>query len=452
MQQMNEGYDEISLREIIEVLLKGWRLIAIITAICVLFSSVFSFFIQEPVYEAKTILMASFAKATTPKGNTILMKSIDSDKLTNWQDNSEEIAGILDSISANLTMNVQTYKEQIESSKILQQVIDEMDLGKIGINRSVLRGLVELETIKDTNLINIKVTHKDPMLAAEIANTLTKVFAASITDMTRQQTSKSAQFLKEQMEIEKRNLDEATLEQKEFLSQPRGVDELRQEFDSKLLMLTTFKTQLVEKEVELNKIIAGLTASEKELKNTPQVIVTKKSVGKDPLLNQIIAEANGTSIKDAAQITMESEEINEEYISLSTKTSEYKIAVSELSREIDMIITKIDTTQKELEVIQPDLADKEHNQALIQRKVELSQGIYGTFLNKYEEIRIAESIEIGDSTINIISQAAVPEGPTRPNKMLNLAIAGVLGIMIGAFIAFFKHYWQTSGKQIEVSK
>lgn len=452
MQQINESYDEISLREIIEVLLKGWRLIAIITAICVLFSGVFSFFIQEPVYEAKTILMASFAKATTPKGNTILMKSIDSDKLTNWQDNSEEIAGILDSISANLTMNVQTYKEQIESSKILQQVIDEMDLGKIGINRSVLRGLVELETIKDTNLINIKVTHKDPMLAAEIANTLTKVFAASIIDMTRQQTSKSAQFLKEQMEIEKRNLDEATLEQKEFLSQPRGVDELRQEFDSKLLMLTTFKTQLVEKEVELNKIIAGLIASEHELKNSPQVIVTKKSVGQDPLLNQIIAETNGTSLKDATQITMESEEVNEGHISLSTKVSEYRIAVSELSREMDMIENKVTTTQKELEIIQPELVDKEYNQALVQRKVDLAQGTYDAFLNKYEETRVSKSTEVGDSTINIISQAVVPEVPTRPNKMINLAIAGVLGIMIGVFIIFFKYYWQISGKQLEISK
>ena len=113
-----------------------------------------------------------------------------------------------------------------------------------------------------------------------------------------------------------------------------------------------------------------------------------------------------------------------------------------------MIRTKIDTIQNELKIIQPDLADKEHNQALIQRKVELSQGTYGAFLNKYEEIRIAESTEIGNSTINIISQAAIPEGPTGSNKMLNLAIAGVLGIMIGVFIAFFREYWKTSGKKL----
>jgi uncharacterized protein involved in exopolysaccharide biosynthesis len=349
-------------------------------------------------------------------------------------------------------MTIQTYKEQIKSSKILQQVINELNLDKYQINRTKLRKMVELETIKDTNLIAVKVTHSDPKLAVDIANTLAKEFTDSITVMTRQQASKSSQFLKSQLEVEKKNLDQATLELKEFLSQPRGVKELRQEFDSKLLMLTTFKTQLVEKEVEFNKISAGLTVSEKELKDTPQVIITKKSVEQDPLLNQIIAETNGTSIKDAAQITMESEEVNGGYISLSTKVSEYRIAVSECSREIDMIRTKIDTIQKELEAIQLDLADKEHNQALIQRKVDLSQGTYNTFLNKYEEIRIAESTEIGDSTINIVSQAAIPEEPTGPRKILILVIAGILGMMIGTFIAFFIEYWKSSGKQPEVNK
>jgi uncharacterized protein involved in exopolysaccharide biosynthesis len=307
--------------------------------------------------------------------------------------------------------------------------------------------MVELETLKDTNLIAVKVTHSDPKLAADIANKLAVEFTSSITDMARQQASESSQFLKVQMEIEKKNLDDSMIELKEYLSRPRGANELRQEFESRLLMLTTFKQELVEKEVELYKITAGLTVSEKELKNTPQVIKTKKSLGQDPLFNEIVAEAQGTSIKDAAQITMESEEINEGYISLRTKVSDYRIAASELSGEIDMIRTKIKTIQTELENMQQELVDKEHNQELIQRKVELSQGTYDTFLNKYEEIRIAESTEIGESTINIVSLAFIPEKPTGSSKMLNIAIAGTIGMIIGVFLAFFRNYWKTSGQQ-----
>lgn len=436
MQQLNENYNEVSLREIIEVLLKGWRLIAIITAVCLFLSGILSFFILDPTYEAKTILMASDTAAS----------------LTNLQNNKEDIAGVLDLLATYPIMTLQTYKEQIKNPQLLQQVIDELKLEKYEIDSYDLIEMINLKTIPDTNLIAVSVTHKDPKLAADIANTLTNKYIAFITDISRQQASKTSQFLTVQMEVEKKKLDEATLEQKEFLSQPRGADELRQEFDSKLDMLTTFKTDLVEKEVELNKVKAGLTMSEQELKSTPQLIVTKKSVGQDPLLNQIIAETNGTSIKDAAQITMKSEEVNEGYIELRTKVSEYKIEVSELSAEMNMIRTKIDTTQKELEGIQSDLADKEHNQEAIKRNVDLSQGTYDAFLNKYEETRITESTEVGDSTINVISHAVIPDRPIGPRKMLNLAVAGVIGIMIGVVIAYFKEYWRTSGTQVSITK
>ena len=454
MQQINESYDEISLREIIEVLLKGWRLIAIITAICLVLSGIFSFFIQEPTYEAKTIMMASFAtnNANSSGIKNILMTSLGTDKSTILENDTEDISNILDSIATYPIMTIQTYEEQIISPQLLQQVIDELGLDKHDINRNSLTEMIEVENIKGTNLIAIKVTHNDPKLAADIANVISQKSTAFVTEITKQQASKSSQYLKEQMEVEKKNLDEATLELKELLSQPRGVNELSEEFNSKLLMLTNYKTQIVEKEVELNKVKSGLTAAEQELKITPKIFITKKSVGDDPLLNQILAETKGTSVKNTAQVTMESEEMNEGYISLRTKVSDYKIAVSELSRELDMVKTKIETTQKELEGIQLELADKEYNQGLIQRKADLSQGIYDAFLNKYEETRIAESTEVGDPTINIISQAFVPERPTGPRKMLNLAIAGVLGIMIGVFIIFFKYYWQISGKQLEISK
>ena len=433
--QQYYDYDEISLRELIETLINGWKLIAIITVISLLVSGVFSFFIMDPTYEAKSILMASFA----------------TDKLTAMQKNGESIEGMLDSISAYPIMTIQTYKEQIKNPKILQQVIDELKLGEKGITRNVLRNMIQLETIKDTNLIEVKVTHSDPKLASDIANTVAKKFTAFITDLSRQQASRSSQFLKGQLEVEKKKLDEASLELKKYLEQPRGANELREEFNSKLELLTGYKTQLVEKEVELSKLKAGLATAEAELKNTPQILVTYKSVAEDPLLGQIVSENNGTSTSETAKLTMKNEEVNSNFIALTSKVADYKIRVSEASKELEMISSKINITQKELETIQSELAEKEHQLALIQRKVDLSQNTYNAFLKKFEETRIAESTEVGDSTINIVSQAPVPEVPVGPRKMLNLAIAGVLGVMVGVFIAFFRAYWEKSAVESKQS-
>lgn len=421
-------YEEISLRELIETLIKGWKLIAIITAICVLVAGVYSFFIIDPTYEAKSVLMASFA----------------TDKLVNISKNGDSVEGILNTISTYPVLTIQTYKEQIKSPKILQQVIEDLNLSEKEITRVGLRDMIALEAIKDTNLIEIKVSSSDPELAANIANAMSTRFTEFVTDLSKQQASKSSKFLKAQIESEKSKLDEASLELKRIMAQPRGVDELASEQAAKLELLSEYKVGVVEKEVELNKLKAGLTVAEEELKNTPQILVTNKSVSEDQLLGRIVSEKNNMSAAEASSITMKNEEVNINYIELSTKVAEYKILVSETTKELELMKSKIDQTQKEIEKIQSELAEKKHELNLVQRNVDIAQGTYDAFLKKYEEIRVAETTEMGESTINIVSPALVPIRPVGPRKMLNVAIAGVLGIMLGVFIAFFKEYWKNS--------
>lgn len=51
--------------------------------------------------------------------------------------------------------------------------------------------------------------------------------------------------------------------------------------------------------------------------------------------------------------------------------------------------------------------------------------------------------------IQIIDKAQVPNGPTKPKPMLNMTIAGILGIMIGVFIAFLQEFLDTTIKTTE---
>jgi len=42
----------------------------------------------------------------------------------------------------------------------------------------------------------------------------------------------------------------------------------------------------------------------------------------------------------------------------------------------------------------------------------------------------------------VIDPAIEPNAPIKPNKKLNILIAGVLGLFIGIFVAFFLEFWQ----------
>lgn len=44
------------------------------------------------------------------------------------------------------------------------------------------------------------------------------------------------------------------------------------------------------------------------------------------------------------------------------------------------------------------------------------------------------------NTVEVIDKAIEKEEPIKPNKLMNVAIAGVLGVMIGLFVVFLKEY------------
>ena len=56
-------------------------------------------------------------------------------------------------------------------------------------------------------------------------------------------------------------------------------------------------------------------------------------------------------------------------------------------------------------------------------------------------------MEFGD--IRIIDKALAPDQPIKPRKMLNLAIGGILGIMLGVMLVFFLEYMDNTIKNTE---
>jgi succinoglycan biosynthesis transport protein ExoP len=145
---VNSTYpEEISLRELIETLIRGWKLIVAITLLAVLISAVVSFFVIKPTYEASVTLMASAAaKVEAPRtGNGI------SGFWTLWR--------------TLPTPTLDTYREQVKNPVVLQNTLDDLGLGPDRLTRRALSSKVSVEIVNNTNLIRIKVRDGDPKLA-----------------------------------------------------------------------------------------------------------------------------------------------------------------------------------------------------------------------------------------------------------------------------------------------
>lgn len=428
MEQME--MEEISLRELIEILLKRKTMIIGITVLAVLASAMVSFFMLEPVYETKMVLMASDI-SDKPQSNMIDGEGVDS---------------ILKNLNQYPNMTMDTYKEQIKSPQVMRETIEELGLEEKYDIESLARS-IKLETIENTNLLNIKMESTNPELASEIVNTVGAKFLDFVSSKAKEQANATSEYVETQMEVEKEQLDKVLVELKDFLAQPNGVNELSQELTSKLDLLTEYKTNLIEEELQYEVLQQSIREIETQLAQEEPVIITEKSILEDGILSDIAQDKSGEGIESIADIKMSSEEINPIYIGLQGKNKETTIELAAAKKRMETLERQIVDIQNDVEELQIQLAEKQHEERLIEQKVNIAQNTYDAFTSKHEEMRVTESALVGESSMTVVSKAYPTTNPVGPKKMLNIAIAAVLGAMVGVFVAFFIDYWQNSGKE-----
>jgi len=288
---------------------------------------------------------------------------------------------------------------------------------------------------------------KDPELAAQIVNTVGTKFVAFVSDKAKEQATTTSGYIETQMEVEKEQLNKSLVELKNFLAQPQGVKELTQEVDAKLNLVTNYKTSLIETELQREVLQQSINKIKTELTKEKPLITTEKSILEDGVLSDFAKENTGQNTGNIANIRMNNEEVNPVYISLKQQQNTSNINLAEVQTKIQMLKTQIEEVQQQVEDLQVKLAERQHEERLINQNVDIAQNTYDAFTRKHESLRVTESAQVGEANMIVVSKAYPTTNPVGPRKMLNIAIAGVLGIMIGVFAAFFIEYWQTSGEE-----
>lgn len=415
---------EISLRELIEIILKGKYFIITITIIALLASGILSFFILDPVYEAKTVIVVN--QPTLPKIQ------------------GQGLETLVDTLSKMPSINAQTYASQVKTAVVLRNVIEKVGLDLKEYPISIFSKKISVSNIKGTDLLEITVEDKDPKLAANIANTLAQEFVHFVSTTNQDRMSKALAFLETQVKGEQAKLYENVEKMKEFLKQPNGVAEIEQEISTKLTLLSQLKGELVKMDIEKVSLQEGIEAGEKILANIPMRVELKKNLFDNPALYQTLAENRGMTVSSVANLELKSEEINPVYFEIKQDIENNKKYLAQILAKKNATEKQVSTISSELEQLQVELADKKTKYEQLQEEIEKSKQNYDLFSKKYTEAQIAESAKIGEATLLVVSPAHEPQIPVGPRKVLNLAIAAVFGLMIGTFVVVFRNYWVNS--------
>lgn len=418
--------EEITFAEILQILFKGKKLISIVTAIFFIGSLLIAFFVLEPVYESQTMLMIS------PITNTKV------------KENDNNFIDLVSSLSQYPLMTIDTYREQVKAPVILQYLRKELDMEDIPLSN--IANKIKVNAIDKTNLITISVKDKDPEIAAEIANLISNKFTEFVTETNKKQAKNSAEFIKEQMESEKVNMEESSKKLEEFLAKPRGPQELKFELDGKLVKITEYKTTLSQVQIDLHAAKSSLEQAKNLLQSTPKTLVTKKTLVNDNLLSELIKDKTGLSTTDIAKLTLTDEEVNQVYVTLSELSNQLELEVTSLTEKRVVLEKQIADIQKEIEELQAELANKQQEYELLQHELDLTKQTYDAYQSKYKEAMIKQSAEIGASSIVVISEAIPPINPVEPRKVLIVGISTLAGFFVSFSYLFIKEYWLRSMK------
>ncbi|MDN5347985.1 MAG: hypothetical protein PWP65_1549 [Clostridia bacterium] len=425
--------EEISLRELVEVLIRRKWVIAFITAVALVVSGVLSFFILPPVYEATATLQVDLPPV--PRTS---------------QENSP-LEALLHSLAmASQQASLETYRYQVTNPVVLERVQKKLGLDPQTYSLQALQSAIKVQNPKNTNLLEIRASSANARLARDLANAVAEEYIAFMQDLQAKRLNQVSSTIEAQQKKEEERLNKLMEEYRQFLAQPRSVKQLQAELEAKVQLLTGFKTDLRKTQVELEGARQALEAAEARLAETPATLKTVKVVGEDPLLQDIAESKSGRPAQDIAGLKLETEEPNPIYLSLATQANIYRMQVAQLQEKITALQQAIGATEKELQALQEELAGKQLVEDRYQAQIKNLQENFRSLLARSEDARVASSLDTSVQT-RLIGPAVEPSHPVKPRKALNVAVATLLGLMVGVLAAFFLEMWNAPVPRTEVN-
>jgi capsular polysaccharide biosynthesis protein len=114
--------------------------------------------------------------------------------------------------------------------------------------------------------------------------------------------------------------------------------------------------------------------------------------------------------------------------------------IEEQIAEFEKNIQEIEKTKRKIAVTEElSEGERQFQTSLLLSSSVTERSLYNNLINQANGLKASlKSCE----DFKIINYAQLPTAPIKPNKKLNILIAGVLGLFVGIFVAFFLEFWQ----------
>lgn len=466
-----EFRDEIDLRDLLDTLIRRKMAVLSVSLIVFILVALYTFLVT-PQFKAKGVIRASAQNSTVTKFDSLESNALQTREFQQTQVNlmqsnqlANRVIGKLE-LTDNVIFNSQaggqvendqsnalfaTIKNFIRSDQEQEQisVLNEDAQSQLVANNvmETFQKRLKVTPVRNSELIEITFESPDPVLTASVTNAAMDEFIQMHMDTNLDASKTASQFLEKQIRGAQIKLEQSELQLNEF-AKKIGIFSLNPEHN------------LVVKQLEeVNSALAKATSDRiaKEAIYKQNMQLDEKS------MDQVV---NNKLIQD---LKNQYSTLEAEYKDLSVAFKPGYPQMQQLKAKMDEIFARINKEQQQIinsiknnyetalkteqflianaEAQQKkalDLGEKSTQYKILEREVETNKSVYQSLLQRSKEIEATVGAAV--TNIQIIDRATPPLFPFKPRVAVNLLLAIVLGLLLGAGTAFTLEFFDNTIK------
>lgn len=450
--------DDLDLQRVWLALRRHWRPAALVFG-SVMAVAVYTTFTKEPTYEATGKLLFRSGETSSP-----------------LQGVGQQFGGLAGLVGISSKSSLATEAEVIMSAPIAQKTIDALNLrdeqGQPWSAETLLAGLA-VEPVEGTDVLQVVHESNDPQQSAAIVNQLMNAYLESNEQNDKAAAVSLRKFLEQQVPVVKANVYQAEAAVRQFKEQNRIIVPE----EEATLAVNTF-AELEKQRNEAQNQLLEAEAQSFELRNKlgmgSREALKVSSLSQSPGVQQALEELQTIETELAKQRTVFTDEnpiiqdlkdkqaelntvlagrvgtivANQQIVpkNLQAGETQQQLAGDLIKSEVERLglisrISGLSQMQTAYQQRIQNLPRLEQAFKSLVREENIAQETYKVLVAKLQEARVQEAKVLADNEAatqsQILETAKVPTGPVASNKLINLAIGGMLGGLLAVALAFF---------------
>ena len=382
---------------------------------------------------------------------------------------------IFDTSNPNLPMHdpqlAPTVFQVIQRTGVLYPVIEELKLqdkwAKNGIRPTReqayqhLRNKLQVDEVRNTDLLQISVYSTDPQEAADIANKIVAVYQNTRVDEEKEIMNRAVTSMNEEVEKQKKKVDDAAAEVARIRDQ-EGIVDLNPEGTEDTQ--TPLNTIVLKQETEVNEAetkASNLSTQLDQIKNVKGDDLMRMMPTlniQDPTVQKLLPLYQEAVAQEALLLNSGLGENHPKVKALRAQrevyTRQLEGQVASIRSALEKNLNSAQTTVSELRKRLDEINQKQLNQKNLSATYTRAKNSYikeKLLLDTVRNRAQSQTMELAmpRMAVSVKQVAEPPSFAARPRVGLNLALGALVGLIVGLGLAFFVEYLDTSVKTME---